>query len=202
MAPEPATIYIIDDDEAVRNGLALLLEASGYVTRQYRDARSFLDVARDHCKGVGCILLDQHMPGMTGLELQMWLGQNKFNLPIIFLSGHATVPTAVQAIRDGAVDFMEKPIDSSVLLEKIQEAITGYRETRKQQEKIQKYMSSLTRRECEVLDHLMMGQTSKIIAQQLCISERTVELHRAHVLHKFEVHNVAQLLQLLRPRQT
>lgn len=202
MPPESATIFIVDDDEAVRNGLALLLESSGYATRQFADANSFLSVAKECCNGPACILLDQRMPGMTGLELQNRLGGKNIQIPIIFLSGHATVPTAVQAIQDGAVDFLEKPIDSTELLSKIEATVQRHKEERDERAAVQACLDSLTRREREVLDHIAAGLANKVIAQELGISERTVELHRAHVMQKFRVRNIAQLLRLLRPQQT
>lgn len=202
MAQNSTTIYVVDDDEPVRQGLGLLFKASGYQTKLFASAGAFLDIAQDICNTPGCILLDQRMPGMTGLELQNHLAELNVRLPIIFLSGHATVPTAVQAIQDGAIDFMEKPFDSDALLEKVAAAVQRFRESLETETATQARLDSLTKREREVLEHIIAGKPNKIIAQELGISERTVELHRAHVMHKFEARNVAQLMQMLQPAKS
>ncbi len=198
MEHDTATIYIVDDDEPVRQGIALLLSTYGYQTQQFADAGSFLKIAKEVCTGPGCILLDQRMPGMSGLELQRQLTDLDLRLPIIFLSGHATVPTAVKAIQEGAVDFMEKPFDSKALLQKVSESVERCRENWEAEIIMQQRMESLTNRERQVLNGIIAGKPNKVIAQELRISERTVEAHRARVMQKFEVHNVAQLLNALR----
>jgi len=194
-----AKIYIVDDDDSVRQGLTLLFNAANYDTETFATPDAFLKFVLSRPEAPACIVLDHKMPGMTGLELQGRLIANGVTLPIIFLSGHGNIPTAVQAIQDGAVDFLEKPFNSEVLLERAQDAIERYKHDLADRQHTDERLQRLTHRETEVLDLIVAGKPNKVIALDLGISERTVELHRAHIMEKMQVRNLAHLLRVILP---
>ncbi|TXH03570.1 MAG: response regulator transcription factor [Nevskiaceae bacterium] len=193
-----ATVYLVDDDEAVRGGLRALLAAEGLAVQAHADAQSFLD--RCPADAAGCLLLDVNMPGLSGLDLQARLRTQGITLPVIMLTGCASVPAAVQALKAGAVDFLEKPCDADRLLTVVRAALTLDRQQREQRQvrlAAQDRLAQLTAREHEILRGLTQGHANKRIAYDLGISERTVEQHRASVLRKCGVRTVAELLNVV-----
>lgn len=190
------TIHIVDDDEAIRDSLSLLLGAAGYEVAAYPSAEAFL-VASTH--GPGCVLIDVRMPGMGGLELQEELARHGRRIPVILMTGHADVPLAVKAMKAGAVDFVEKPFDEKAMLTAIQRAFTlGLEAARAEAEgnQIGSRLAHLTPREREVLEALVAGKANKIIAYELSISPRTVEIHRARVMEKMEARTLSDLVRM------
>ena len=188
-------IFIVDDDEAVQQSLSMLVEAVGLKSKTYNRAEDFLD-AYDPAQA-GCLLLDIRMPGMSGLGLQSKLAAEGINIPIIVITGHGDVPMAVEAVKAGAIDFVEKPFRDQVLLDSIQKAIELDEQNRhKQSERtdVETRIALLTPREREVMDLLVLGKSNKVIAYDLGISQKTVDFHRAHTLEKMEVGSVVELL--------
>ncbi|MEX2475723.1 response regulator FixJ [Marinobacter sp.] len=192
------TVYVVEDDEAVRDSLELLLKSDGKSVKPYENATAFL---RDYSeKMAGCIVLDIRMPGMDGMELQKKLNDKHSILPIIFVTGHGDVPMAVDAMKEGAVDFIQKPYREEALLEKIEAALEQDREQRKsldEKQEIIKRIKSLTPREHEIMDRMIAGQANKVIAIELEISQRTVEIHRSRVMHKMGTHSLAHLVRMV-----
>jgi FixJ family two-component response regulator len=190
------TVYIVDDDEGVRDGLSLLLSTVGQSCELYECAHDFLDSYENDKRG--CIVLDIRMPKMTGLDLQARLIEMGSSLPIIFITGHGDIPMAVEAMRRGALDFIRKPFREHDLLERINEALNldedAHRKALKRQELADK-VSSLSEREREVFDRVADGQMNKVIAADLGISERTVEVHRGQVMKKLGARTLAQLVR-------
>jgi len=196
-AVQTPCVYVVDDDEAVRSGLCLLLRAEGYRSQAFTTAAEFLLDCTADC--VGCVLLDVRMPGLSGLEVMRRLQDRQIQLPVIILTGHADVPMAVGAMKDGAFDFIQKPFNDDYLLKRVAQAVQSDLERRDQQTAridAQERVAALTPREQQVLDRLVDGQANKVIALELGLSERTVELHRAHVLQKLQVKSLAQLVQV------
>jgi two-component system, LuxR family, response regulator FixJ len=192
-----AVVHLIEDDEGVRQGLAFLLTASGFAVRVYESAVAFLDAL----PGVqpGCVVTDVRMPGIDGLELQRQLNERRIGLPVIVMTGHGDVPLAVEAMKAGAVDFLEKPFNDEILLAAIRTAVNRHAEdTRRRGEVaiIAEKLASLSARESEVLDGLVAGRPNKTIAYDLAISIRTVEVHRAHVMAKMGASNLSELLRM------
>jgi two-component system response regulator FixJ len=190
-------VFLIDDDEAVRDAMGMLLESSGISYRSFDSASDFLDNYNNDLRG--CLILDIRMPGMNGLELQSILNSRKSTLPIIFITGHGDVPMAVEAMRLGALDFMRKPINELNLLERIDLALSREVDLRKQAFNVQQSklkFDSLTQREMQVFERVAEGQANKAIAFDLDISERTVEVHRAQVMKKLDVATLAQLVRI------
>jgi two-component system response regulator FixJ len=191
-------VYIVDDDTAVADSASMLLRSVGLETQCFADAESFLEGYRPELPG--CLLLDVRMPRVSGLELQLELNRRHYTLPIIFVTGHGDVPMAVEAMRAGAVDFLQKPFNDEDLIRRVQRAIAQdarEREALKGREEIRSRWASLTPREQEVAERLVDGQLNKVIAHEMGISERTVELHRAHVMRKMETRAFAHLVQML-----
>jgi FixJ family two-component response regulator len=191
------TVFIVDDDEGVRDGLSLLLATVGQSCELYECGQEFLD-AYDGSKR-GCLLLDIRMPRMTGLDLQKKLLEQGSKLPIIFITGHGDIPMAVEAMRRGALDFIRKPFREHDLLERINEALDidedSHRKERYRQAFAEK-LATLSEREREVFDRVADGQMNKVIAGDLGISERTVEVHRGQVMKKLDVRTLAQLVRI------
>lgn len=192
------TVYVVEDDEAVRDSLELLLKSDDKSVKTYENATAFL---RDYSENMaGCIVLDIRMPGMDGMELQKKLNEKHSILPIIFVTGHGDVPMAVDAMKEGAVDFIQKPYREEALLEKIEAALAQDREQRKsldEKQEIIKRIRSLTPREHEIMDRMIAGQANKVIAIELEISQRTVEIHRSRVMHKMGTHSLAHLVRMV-----
>ncbi|MDH5353417.1 MAG: response regulator [Gammaproteobacteria bacterium] len=190
-------VYIIDDDDAVRDAMSMLLESDSIAHRCFSSADEFFDNYSDDQRG--CLVLDIRMPGMTGLELQARLQEMNSTLPIIFMTGHGDVPMAVEAMRQGAVDFMRKPISEDDLLARIHQALqqeSSLRDQSQEHYRITALIESLTQRELEVFERVAKGDANKAIAIELGISERTVEVHRSQVMKKLETRNLAQLVRI------
>jgi two-component system, LuxR family, response regulator FixJ len=190
-------ISLVDDDAAARSSLRLLLKSLGLAATAYDSAASFL-AAYDPAQS-GCLLLDIRMPGMSGLELQQVLNQRGIISPIVFLTGHGDVPMAVEAMQQGAFDFLQKPFRDQDLLDRVQRALAKDRAIRAEQrgqESIRQRLGSLTAREQDVLDLVATGAPNKVIAYKLGISQRTVEIHRARVMEKMSADSLAALVHM------
>lgn len=191
------TVFLVDDDEALRESLGLLLAQAGLRVRAFDSARAFLEAF--DAEESGCLVLDLRMPEMTGLELQKVLRRKGLSLPVIFLSGYGDVPTSVRAIKGGAIDFLEKPVANEVLIAYVRDALLEDRRRRAKQaetRKIHANFDQLSPREREILVLATKGMTSKEIARQLGISFRTVENHRANVIEKMQARNIAELCRM------
>jgi len=191
------TVFIVDDDEGVRDGLSLLLATVGQSCELYECGQEFLD-AYDGSKR-GCLLLDIRMPRMTGLDLQKKLLEQGSKLPIIFITGHGDIPMAVEAMRRGALDFIRKPFREHDLLERINEALDIDEDSHRKElyrQQVAERLSALSEREREVFDRVAEGHMNKVIAGDLGISERTVEVHRGQVMKKLDVRTLAQLVRI------
>lgn|SRR5690606_25455783 len=195
--PSNSTIFIVDDDEAVRDSLRWLLEANGYQVRSFAGAEEFLE-AYDPDQ-VGVLIADVRMPGMSGLELQEALIARKAPLPIVFITGHGDVPMAVSTMKKGAVDFLEKPFNEAdlrnIVANMLTEAVERVREAQAQRNQ-QAVLNRLTAREQQVLERIVAGRLNKQIAGDLNISIKTVEAHRANIMEKLEVTTVADLMKI------
>jgi FixJ family two-component response regulator len=190
-------VFIVDDDAVVLDSLRMLLEAAGYAVATFHGAEDFLEICTPETHG--CIILDVNMPDMDGPALQEELTRRGLQLPIIFLSGHGTIPLTVRALKAGALDFLIKPVKGSVLLARVQEAMgqcSVLQKKAKASQSIAARLAMLTEREIEVLKLAVAGQTSKEIAQRLGISYRTVEIHRAHVMQKTGASNMLELARI------
>ena len=191
------TVFIVDDDEGVRDGLSLLLATVGQHSELYESACDFLD-AYDPSRH-GCLVLDIRMPRMTGLDLQRRLIDMKARLPIIFITGHGDVPMAVEAMRRGAVDFIRKPFREHDLLDRINEALNLDDDIQKKQvsrQQLADKLEALSEREWQVFERVAEGEMNKVIAADLGISERTIEVHRGQVMKKLGVKTLAQLVRV------
>ena len=193
-----ATVFVVDDDEAIRNSLRLLLKSVGLESRTLPSAREFLDTYRP--SQPGCLVLDVRMPGMSGLELQEQLNLRGATIPVIFITGHGDIPMAVEAMQQGAFDFLQKPFRDQDLIDRIQRALTKDVQTRtalKEHERIRQRLTSLTPREREVLALMTQGKPNKVMAHELGVSQRTVEIHRARVMEKSGASSLAQLVRMV-----
>ena len=192
-----SVVFIVDDDEAMRNSLRWLIESVGHTVETYASARAFLD---NHYPGrSGCLLLDVRMPGMSGLELQSQLESHDIRLPVIILTGHGDVGMAVKAMKAGALDFIEKPFDDELLLAAIGKALNEdaeKREERASKAEILARMGQLTKRESQVMEMVTNGKSNKEIAADLNVSAKTVEAHRAHVMEKMQAGSLAELVRM------
>lgn len=198
MSVDAGKVYIVEDDDAVRESLQLVLESVGYQTQAFANANAFLDAYDSDM--AGCLVLDIRMPGMNGMELQRKLNERNSILPIIFVTGHGDVPMAVEAMQQGALDFVQKPYREQELLEKIERAFKidhANRESLQQRQAIATRLQSLTPRELDVLRLMVDGNANKVIAIDLDISQRTVEIHRARVMEKLEAHSLAHLVRMV-----
>ena len=198
MDTEP-TVFLVDDDQAVRDALELLMETAQLRTESFDTAEAFIDAGDPDRPG--CLVLDIRMPGMSGIRLQEALVARGIIIPVIFLTGHGNVPMSAQAFRSGAVDFMEKPFDESMLLERIHEAIQldqSNRKARTRQANADVRLASLTPREREVMWLVVAGKANKEIAAELDFSHRTVEIHRGRIMEKTGARSLADLIEIAR----
>lgn len=194
-----AIVYIVDDDDMVRDSLSLLLESAGYQVRAFDSGESFLSAGLENAHG--CVLLDVAMPGMNGLEVQEELGRRGVALPVLFLTAHGDVPTAVRAVKAGAVDFLQKPFEGKVLLARVAEVQARDDERTRVAAEIAVVMArydSLTPRERDVMALAATGQHNKDIARELGISYRTVEIHRGRLMHKMGAASLVELAEMVR----
>lgn len=194
------TVFLVDDDEAIRNSLARALQKRDYRVETFASAADFL--LRYDGEAPGCLILDYGMPGMNGLELQAWLARAGHALPIIFITGHGGVPESVQAIKAGALDFLEKPFRQSVLIERIETAfamVAEHHAARAGTERLKAKFDRLTSREMEIVSHMVSNPSetsSKEVGARLGISPRTVDHHRARILEKLQIRSVAELISM------
>jgi RNA polymerase sigma factor (sigma-70 family) len=197
MMPE-AVVYVVDDDASVRRALARLIATTGLQVETFPSAKAFL--AHPVPGGPACLVLDVRLPGESGLDLQATLREAQRRLPIIFLTGHATVPASVRAMKGGALDFLQKPVDDEALLEGIQRALTRSRQTQAEeaeQAAIRRRLDTLTPREREVLDLVAAGILNKQIGERLGVAEKTVKVHRGRAMRKMAADSVASLVRAL-----
>ncbi len=193
-----ATVYVVDDDDAVRSSLRLLLKSVGLPTVAHASAQEFLATWDD--EQPGCLVLDVRMPGISGIELQTELNQRGAIIPVIFISGHGDIPMAVEAIQHGAFDFLQKPFRDQELIDRVQRALTSdaeHRQLLQQRETLRHRFDSLTPREQEVLQLVTQGKANKVMAGDLGVSQRTVEIHRARVMEKMGAQSLAQLVRMV-----
>ena len=193
-----ASVFIIDDDPAVRQSLRMLFRSVGLRSEVFSAGQQFLDVYDE--RWAGCIVLDMRMPGMSGLELQQHLNERQSILPIIFMTGHGDVPMAVEAMQAGAIDFIQKPFGDQDLLDRIAQALskdTTNRGALAEKHEIRHRLESLTPREHEILEMVVDGKANKVIAGDLNLSQRTVEIHRARVMEKMQATSLAHLVRMV-----
>lgn len=198
MSDESPTVFVVDDDPGVGDAIRLLLRSVGLRSETFLSAKEFLNAYEPGRPG--CLVLDVRMPGMSGLELQGHLREMSSTLPIIFVTAHGDVPMAVDAVKAGALDFVQKPFRDQELLDKIQDALEVDARARAEREDLAEITSridSLTPREAEVMDLVVAGKPNKNIARALGISQRTVEIHRSRVMEKMQVRSVSKLVQLV-----
>jgi two-component system, LuxR family, response regulator FixJ len=194
----PPTVYVVDDDESVRGSLRFLLRSAGLESRAFGSAQEFLAV-NDPAQP-GCLVLDVRMPGMSGLELQQELNLRGAILPVIFITGHGDIPMAVEAMQHGAHDFLQKPFRDEDLIERVQRALAKDAKARaglEEHKAIRARLESLTPREREVLALMARGKPNKIMAHELGVSQRTVEIHRARVMEKSGASSLAELVRMV-----
>lgn len=192
-----AKIYVVDDDEAVRDSLSLQLEASGFKVATFPSAIEFLNEAAS--LPAGCVIADVRMPEIDGIELQSRLAGMNIHFPVIIVTGHGDVALAVRAMKAGAVDFVEKPFTEQVILDSIRQAQSRFAElqaTEAAAEAVRERLALLTPRERDVFEELVHGKQNKVIAADLKISPRTVEVHRARVIEKMQAHSLSDLVRM------
>ena len=200
--PTPAAevgpvVYVVDDDPAMRSSLRWLIESVGLVVRTCASAQEFLSTYQPN--DPGCLVLDVRMPGMSGLDLQNVLAERKIEIPILIITGYAEVPLAVRAMKAGAFDFIEKPFSDQTLLDRIRAAVSQdevARQRRTLRSEVQARLRLLTAREHDVLNGVVAGKSNKVIAAELGLSTKTVEVHRAHVMDKVKATSLADLIRL------
>lgn len=196
-ADRKQTVYIVDDDQAIRHAMELLMRSVGLDYEIFHSADEFLSGHTNN--RAGCLVLDIRMPGLGGLELQEKLNEMGSTLPVIFITGHGDVPMAVEAMQKGAVDFIQKPFRDQELLDRISEALKTDQERRSardEQAEVSGRLDKLTKREREVMDLVVTGKPNKVIAYELGVSQRTVEIHRARVMEKMEARSLADLVRM------
>ncbi len=190
-------IYIIDDDKGMRDSLTWLVKSSGYDAASFASAESFINNISDN--KLGCVIADIRMPGMSGLELYQQLSQMDFHMPVIIITGHGDISMAVKALKDGIFDFVEKPFDDKIILDSIRMAIQYCKHQQEQHsihEMLRTRFESLTSREKEVMDKIVLGLSNKQIAATLNISIKTVEVHRSRVMEKMQANSLAALVRM------
>jgi FixJ family two-component response regulator len=190
-------VYIVEDDDSVRNSLVRLIGVAGHMARGFESGSAFLE--GDYCDSAGCLLLDFSLPDMSGLQVQEALNARNSEMPVIFMSGYGDIPLTVQAMRHGAVDFLTKPVGDKALFDAVETALTmeaNRRGLRLVADEVRTRLETLTPRERDVLDGVLVGRLNKQIARELGISEKTVKVHRGRLMAKMRVRHVAQLAQL------
>ena len=190
-------VHVIDDDEAVRQSIEFLLRTSGVTTRTYDSASAFLNVLPTIESG--CIITDVRMPGISGIELLRQLGETRTRIPVIVVTGHGDVPLAVEAMKNGAIDFLEKPFEDELLLRSVRSALNRSQENAArdaEHAEVEARLATLTNRERDVLEGLVAGKPNKIIAFDLAISPRTVEIYRANVMTKMQAASLSELVRM------
>ncbi|MFA7241341.1 MAG: response regulator [Sulfuricellaceae bacterium] len=190
------TVFVVDDDEDMRDSILWLLESVNLYAEAYAGAGAFLQACDPQREG--CLLLDVRMPGMSGMELLEQLGSCGIHLPVIILTGHGDVPMAVRALKHGAFDFLQKPFNGQELLDQINAALRQDAERHRQRREmhvLHAHYEALTHREAEVMELVVAGNSSKAIGQKLGISPKTVDIHRANIMRKLDVHTIAELVQ-------
>lgn len=203
MTEQQSTIFIVDDDQAVRDSLRWLIESVGHKVISFDNAQSFLDSYDPNVSG--CLILDVRMPGMSGLDLQAKLKEMASHLPVIIITGHGDVPMAVRAMKNGALDFVEKPFSDQILLERIEEALkidSVAKDEHERAAEAQQFYETLTPREREVMWLVVDGKANKVIAFDLEVSMKTVEAHRGKVMRKMKCRSLSELVrksQLIEP---
>ena len=198
MIKDKGIVFVVDDDPSIRQSLELLFSSAGYSVEPFASAQEFLE-SEYHAPGPACLVLDVKMPSLSGLDLQKELKSINYDIPIIFISGHGDIPMSVQAMKNGAIDFLPKPFDDDHLLDAVKAAFLKDmqdRSDRNELKNIMQKLDSLTPREHEVLSYLITGMLNKQIAYELKISERTVKAHRKQVLDKMGVNSIAKLVRL------
>lgn len=198
MSHAPETVHLVDDDAQVLRSLARLLGSAGMQTRTFTSARSFLDEVGTDASG--CVVLDLAMPGQDGLELQQVMAERGYCMAVVFLSGRGDVPHSVRALKRGAVDFLTKPVDGEALLAAVRDALARSRQARQariERLEFERRLATLTPRERDVLDLVVVGKANKVIAADLGLSQRTVEIHRARVMEKMDAASLAQLVRMV-----
>jgi FixJ family two-component response regulator len=191
------TVFVVDDDPSIRRSLARLFKSADFHVEAFASAEEFLEGVAP--KRAGCVVLDVQMPGVDGMALQSRLRNAGYGLPIVFLTGHGTIPMSVQAMKDGAMDFLTKPVDDDDLLTAVRRALERDRRDRAEREEvavIRERVEELTPREYEILTYVLTGLLNKQIAHALNISEKTVKVHRGRVMEKMGVTSVAELVHL------
>lgn len=194
---QAARVFVVDDDDAIRDSISLLLETVDIPCVAFSTATDFLDKFDPNAKG--CLVLDIRMPKMSGLELQAHLREIDCKLPVVFITGHGDIPMAVEAMRSGAINFIRKPFSEQELLDCVNEALdveTNQRIHHQDVQAMRAKIEKLTPRELEVFERVSSGQANKVIAIELGISERTVEIHRGQVMHKTESRSLPELVRL------
>ncbi len=198
MPQDAPTVFVVDDDEGVRSALRFLLKTVGLKTRLLASANEFLESYQPN--EPGCLVLDVRMPGMSGLALQQQLNLRGAVIPVIFITGHGDIPMAVEAMQQGAFDFLQKPFSDQDLIDRIQRALerdARHRAALAQHQKIRERLASLSPREREVMSLMTQGKPNKVMAADLGVSQRTVEIHRAHVMEKSGAASLAQLVRMV-----
>jgi two-component system response regulator FixJ len=195
--PGDAVVHVVDDDVEVRQSLSFLLATAGLAVRLHESATAFLDAVKESPSG--CIVTDVRMPGIDGISFLKRLKERRFSVPVIVMTGHADVPLAVEAMKEGAVDFIEKPFDDDLLITAIRSALAAHEraaEKTGRTAEVQARLSSLSERERQVLEGLVAGKANKVIAHDLGISPRTVEIYRANVMAKMQAGSLSELVRM------
>jgi FixJ family two-component response regulator len=197
MSPAKPAVYVVDDDLSVRVAMERLLKSVGLTVKTFASAWEFLDQATPEWSG--CLIIDLRMPGMGGLDLQDQLSARQVSLPVIFLTGYGTVPASVRAMKTGAVDFLEKPVDDQTLLDAVHKALEkdrGAKRNQAEMQALQKRLAILTPREYEVLTFIISGRLNKQAAAELGTTEKTIKVHRARIMEKLQCASLAELVRL------
>ncbi len=194
---QPPTVFIVDDDAAIRHAMKTLLDSVNLPAEIFASADEFLEKVSD--RRPGCLVLDIRMPGLSGLELQQELNRRGNRIPIIFITGHGDIPMAVEAMQNGALDFIQKPFRDQDLLDRVSDALKTDRKRRGEERQLNNIagrIATLTNREREVFDLVVTGKPNKVIAYELGVSQRTVEIHRSRVMEKMQARSLADLVRM------